>query len=413
MRTTTGSRPAFTLIECMIATALGSVLAYTAFAGFRVASQGVSVANRMSLENGLIRAGYFSALDEADHWRQFDNPDDPGRQRLRGFVESSGRGLPFTPFPRRFPLRENLDADAENDRGWDPDYCWPANDPRIWFHGNLAERYRSKATFGHYELFAHYEDSPVLEVPLAFNANAIGVPPPYGATDPTRTHTWFFNQLEGLRNTLGYYGVCEYMPSSTCFAVYGSSNAAARSTGRDQGYQAEWLELAGGTYCFTVDEGDCVIPRGIYGKTNNAPFAIIPGCEGTTFAAAPTQTLVTENARFHRVGQYATVATIADFLGKSMPVSPLLGDRPSSWPSLEVSICRMLGWRRFVTSCRVRIASPLTGQTIELSFTALTTSLRGARQQRRLSQTPNDPEYDRNLDGGSISQACRIRTELR
>jgi prepilin-type N-terminal cleavage/methylation domain-containing protein len=50
---------AFTLIELMISIALGTLILYTAFAGFRTASQAITIANSLSLENSLLRAGYF------------------------------------------------------------------------------------------------------------------------------------------------------------------------------------------------------------------------------------------------------------------------------------------------------------------------------------------------------------------
>ena len=51
-------RSAFTLIEMMIAVALSTMIVYVAMAGFRVATQCTTQANRMSLENSLMRAGY-------------------------------------------------------------------------------------------------------------------------------------------------------------------------------------------------------------------------------------------------------------------------------------------------------------------------------------------------------------------
>ena len=52
----------FTLIELMIAISLGMLLVYTATAGFRSASQSVTLSNRLALENSLLRAGYFAAV---------------------------------------------------------------------------------------------------------------------------------------------------------------------------------------------------------------------------------------------------------------------------------------------------------------------------------------------------------------
>ena len=48
-------RHAFTLIEMMIAVALGSLVVYIATAGIRTAAQSVASANRLALENSILR----------------------------------------------------------------------------------------------------------------------------------------------------------------------------------------------------------------------------------------------------------------------------------------------------------------------------------------------------------------------
>jgi hypothetical protein len=74
---------AFTLIELMISMALGMVIVFTAYAGFRVAGQCIVVANRLSLENSLIRCGYDIAHEQLDFWTNLDDPNDATRERLR------------------------------------------------------------------------------------------------------------------------------------------------------------------------------------------------------------------------------------------------------------------------------------------------------------------------------------------
>ena len=66
-----------------------------------------------------------------------------------------------------------------------------------------------------------------------------------------------------------------------------------------------------------------------------------------------------------------------------MMVRPLLGGPgPDHWPAVSIGVMRFLNNCRYVTLCKVRWISPITGQQAELSFTTLATSLRGARQQR-------------------------------
>ena len=179
--TTPSLRSGFTLIELMLAVALGSLLVYTAIAGFRVASQTVTITNRMCLENSLIRAGIGEAHNQLDFWTNLDDPDDTANQRLRAAAIANanahggnmgGDGLPtstglaFAPMkavfppnmlprspgtisPRsqvpRFPNALNpqvlttaqLDsmADWEGDAGFDPTYVWAPHDPRTWYRG--------------------------------------------------------------------------------------------------------------------------------------------------------------------------------------------------------------------------------------------------------------------------------------
>ena len=195
---------AFTLIELMLSVALGSMILFTAFAGFRVASQAVTAANRLSIENSLMRAGYFEAQRQVDYWTQYDDPDQPiaptvgataAQRHQTGTVVGGGtkrngdiRGFPFTPawklsntnigsgrnwkvWPQssnvpRFtspvtssggavineiaprPSYDDLALPStiyvedawEKDTGWDSTYSWAAHDPRTWDRTNLKEK---------------------------------------------------------------------------------------------------------------------------------------------------------------------------------------------------------------------------------------------------------------------------------
>ncbi len=84
----------FTLIELMLAIGLGSLVIYTAYAGFRMASQAITVSNRLSLENSLMRAGFQMAHEQLDFWTNLDDPNDATHEQLRlnGYNVS---GLPW------------------------------------------------------------------------------------------------------------------------------------------------------------------------------------------------------------------------------------------------------------------------------------------------------------------------------
>src|SRR3954468_10318419 len=97
-------RRAFTAIELVIAIALGLVLCLTAAATMRTSLAAVGASNRLSLENGMLREGIATALDDLDWWTTFDDPDDPAKRRLRAPGEA------FSPLPD--PVDCDFDASA-------------------------------------------------------------------------------------------------------------------------------------------------------------------------------------------------------------------------------------------------------------------------------------------------------------
>ncbi|HYE04016.1 MAG TPA: hypothetical protein VEL07_00735 [Planctomycetota bacterium] len=399
---TATSRGAFTLIEAAIAVALGALLVLSAWSAVRLVGGTVTATNRLATENALLRAGWFAVAAEADGWQLVDDPGDARRLRLRararGVIGPGWRGAPFTPLPPNWP-RSGVPG-AEDERGFDPGYAWPANDPRTWFHGNIAQQddARTDRRFGRYEIFTHLRE----DITLTMGA------PAYGAARPA--HTWWPNQLEGLRDHLGYYGAIDYMPGSTIWAVYGAgANTAAQA---DDDWGREWMATSWRFNDSSIGEGYW-LPRGLYAHTNNAAYAIVPAIPDSALAGADDAAVVNANSATSPVGQYATTAQVATFAERTIARRALLPLRPASWPAAEIGVQRLIGWRRFVTSCRIGWRSALSGERRELTFTMLSTTLRGARQQRRLSDDPASADHDRDLDGGRISDRCDVRADLR
>jgi prepilin-type N-terminal cleavage/methylation domain-containing protein len=131
-------RQGFTLIEMMIAIALGAMVIYVAVAGFRAASQSITVVNRLAIENALIRSGMQVAHEHLDFWTDCDVPTSTNLadRRLRG--KDAVGGMPFTPMRDVFPYVPN-NANPELSTGWNPRETWSAHDPRQWWRGNQAE----------------------------------------------------------------------------------------------------------------------------------------------------------------------------------------------------------------------------------------------------------------------------------
>jgi hypothetical protein len=177
---------AFTLIELMISILLGTLILYTAFAGFRTASQAITIANSLSLENSLLRAGYFQVQNDLDFWTSLDDPNNTSNQKLRPTggtwsVSASNTipGNPFTPMSmlnlangvKNITLRGPTIQPAitagspttygeikprppgylfgpipsysdpwEADTFFDPTVSYSPSDPRTWVRVNMAEK---------------------------------------------------------------------------------------------------------------------------------------------------------------------------------------------------------------------------------------------------------------------------------
>src|SRR5262245_39400014 len=129
-------RRAFTLIEMLIAVALGTVICYTVFAAFRMCSQTVTVANRIALENSLFRYAMLDALEDLDFWHSYDSLTDPSKRPLR-----SDNYYPATS-PNSNPFREMW---------FDPDFRQDL--PRSWWRG--ACLWHTDNRYGDYSWFSY------------------------------------------------------------------------------------------------------------------------------------------------------------------------------------------------------------------------------------------------------------------
>jgi len=64
----------------------------------------------------------------------------------------------------------------------------------------------------------------------------------------------------------------------------------------------------------------------------------------------------------------------------------LMPTRPADWPDMQVSVLRQLRQNRFVNLSNVSWFDPVSAKKYDLRFTAMGTTLRGARRQRSLDQ---------------------------
>jgi type II secretory pathway pseudopilin PulG len=389
---------AFTLIELMIAISLGIVILLTVMSGFRVASQSVSIVNRLSTENQLMRLGVERAHEYLDFWEDYDDPDNPSNQPLRG--NDSGGGLPFTPMNAVSPYKP-ASSNSELTTGWDAEEHWPMSDPRVWWHGNVAEKDNSNVMLGRYALFAN----------TAPSLNVISSTSTYGRVSVL--HSWLYNQIWIMHNAIGYYGYLDYLPANTMFECYMPYSSGGTARTNDDG-EPILLDTPGGAFAST--EGPQHYPHGQYRLTMGAamalttPFALTPlnasqqqpGAHNpglTNPANGPSTNKSSYFQQYYYVDYGYNANIFKQFLldttnatglitGQILPPVAIPGqpgtpsDGPETWPNVRVTIQRFIKTNRFVNVCKVVCVSPLTGQTTQLVWDGFGTTLRGARLQR-------------------------------
>ncbi len=393
MQINTTHRHAFTLLELMIAIGLGMLIVFTATAAVRVAAQSVTKANRMSLENAILRAGFQSVHRDLDFWTNVDNPDMPNEQRLRlGMVD---KGLPFTPFSVSWP---GAIADTEDAVGYDPRaWAWAMGNPRMWWRGNAAEKNNTDLRFGRYSIFANQEPN------LGANELATII---VTDTDPDTDdivctyggpvqvpHSWIYAQIHGLTNALGYYGLCDYLPANALYAAYGPWVNGKTNLGG----MPYWMVSPGGN--FNNGDGGQQTARGKYRNSYQTSYAIIDPRYTNN-----NNNLYNDHRQRYHLGYGSNENNIKNFNKMSAVPLDLLAARPENWPGLETSVQRFIKNTRFVNMARVTWTDPISGETAELSFSGFGTTLRGARQQRHpkggWAKWDNDGSVnDKTLDG--------------
>jgi hypothetical protein len=339
--------PGFTLMELMIAVSLGMLIVYAAVAGFRVASQTVTNANRLALENSLLRAGFHQALDEIDFWTAYDDPDSTvaADQSLRRSQ------MPFSALPglvsispSMTPVGKYTYPSPEGDTGWDAFYLWPANDSRTWWRANPAEWNNSIGRSGKYADFASTSGAP---------------------------HTWLFSQMDMLHSSLGYYAFVDYLPPSMLYAYIKGSDL-----------EPTFVKASS----FRNGDGGAEFPQGRYRCTKDTSYLLTPlePSGGTTLVTASA------NRSKYSTGVGTNSDEVAKFMRYTLSSRPQIGKerapgyrQPANWPLVTLEVARFISHNRFVVLNKVKWSSPITGEPLELSFTAIGTTLRGARQQRK------------------------------
>ena len=381
----TSQRQAFTLIELMIAVTLGIGIVYVAVAGLRVAARTVTIANRLAIENSLIRAGMTSLNEELDFWTHYDDPTLATVARPLFHGGATTGNLPFEPFTRTFPRSGTADEDAT---GWDPsDLTWTASSPRTWMRGNLIERQNGDLRYGRYSLFANTAAQLTANQFISM-ADGITGTMQVGFGPVTPPHHWYYRQVLGLKNALGYYGLLEYLPANCLYAYYSPTDMMA---GGNQQFSDAQTNAGGipklflcSPSLFANADGGWTTMRGKFCCTYRTSYALIDPLSPLV-SGGGANALGTESRRYFETGYASNAGTQNDFATKTTVPQSLITAPPTLWPDVKSSVQHYIKNARHANICRLSWNDPLTGESKELSFAGFGTTLRGARQQRHPS----------------------------
>ena len=344
---------AYTLIELMLAISLGMVILLTMMAGFRVASQSITTVNRLASENQLMRLGCQMAHEHLDFWTDYDDPDNPSYQLLRS--KDMNGGLPFTPMSNVSPY--NQGGSPELSTGWNPAELWPMADPRVWWHGNVAEKCNSNVLLGRYSIFGN-------------TANTVTVTGSFGSYGQvTVLHSWLYNQLWSLHNALGYYGYFDYALANTLYECYQPWSGGQTN---DDG-EPLLLDTPGGAFAST--EGPQYYPHGLYRLSMGTAMGLTSPTNSYAINSLSQQ-------QYYYLDYQGNLPTLLRFNQDTTDGSSLVAQSPATWPQVQISMQRFIKTNRFVNVCRVICTSPITGQVMQLVWDGIGSSLRGARLQR-------------------------------
>jgi len=385
----------FTLLEITVAVAIGTLILYTAYAGFRVSTQTVTLCNRMSLENRLMTAGMLRAIDDVDFWTDLDREGHvPLRTIPRKAINGHSGGYdpdgadslslpqPFTPFASSWQPGLNQIPAVSNVYQGD----WRPDDPRTWYRGDgflfLQGNQRPEdSVWGNYGLFSGV-DANVTHGNASVTVGALA-----GTTGvPVDRYTFTAAQHKGLKYALGFYGWWDYLPANAI--IDWSDRNGTRATKPFE--LRERYEGEGDRPPSNIGQFSSGF-RGIWISGNERPQSRSSYLwEQVLCISAPRPNDATNEVM--RLNRW--MAGHGDFINESAsPISVVLSaisrpadmdaQRPGDWPRVTAEVRRYKIFARTSQDCFVRMFDPATGKMVELDFRTVGSTLRGARLQRR------------------------------
>lgn len=373
---------AFTAIELLIAIVLSAMLLTLAFMGFRSASQAMMASNRQSIQNAILRSGFDKALDELDYWKDYDLPEDTSGiadnyldsnhyLRLRALrvvtpQPQSDYGLPFTAARHWDGVRaDGHPVFASGSATWEAiSHPWRANDERTWTRENYFQS--SPNTAGN--IWPHGEGG---RYNIVSSTTPGAIYHPGGQPDFGR---WLPDAAFGLRQALGIYGTVDYLPVNAPSAFHNPLSGE--------------LDFLGPQYGTIVFPGQMGLRRAFQsfaiGLWPYNPW-LEERQQGSSEIHARQWGSALSTFRTRALNlSLATSSNNTGFQLRGMTVlEPLQPITPPGWPTGESGITRYHAGGRFINLVRLRWSEISSSDQVEITFSCLGSTLRGARQQRR------------------------------
>ncbi|MBA3684151.1 MAG: prepilin-type N-terminal cleavage/methylation domain-containing protein [Planctomycetes bacterium] len=353
----------FTLVEMMVSIALGMIIAFAAFAAFRVAARTIAVSKNLTRENRSLAEGYMHGMVEADFWYAEDDPFDPAGQPQRKIYDGSGAVVAASVIGD-----DNIYGQpfAELDL---PDHYWNYNvsDNRTWWRGGLFKS-------------------------ISFEGFGVGSYAMVGCIDHADDESAWQHELQDrLYSNLGWAGFLDYLPNPMPIGYYLSPPIAGGYPNNSFGRPVQTYPFGQNLQAFSNKLWESM-NHGVIWSSASQPAEKALSRSGvhlygitTAFAPRPGWVLDGAPSAFLKVSRSAIIdgdmPTYNPGLASSPPHASLAA---LGWPDLQVKVVRsydvLVSGRMNIS---VVVANPTTGKRIELVFKPIATTLRGARQQRQ------------------------------
>ena len=386
------TRHAFTLIELTISVAMGALIVSVAMSGFRVASQTITLANHLSLQNAILRSAVVKANEEMDFWDSFDSRSDTAKQVLR--TATAPNAAPFMAMNFNTPATV-LDFNPAHPRMWWNGQLWSSN------RANDGTNYQRR--FGDYSLFGRqgmgtikdpmgktekngYDDLATLigasSTEKDFSDSVRAVP-----TD----RSWRHNILPYISDNLGYYAAFDYLPANFVYGYYDDNVPG----------------IPGGTIGGIGDIPDEFGTPGVgpgrfrpNWHSGNKPLSKVEAGHDNGYIftnVAPTANYPSTYPISHKASYNRNLAAFSSDTypnrWEPFPVVSFANRLPALWPTTWMQVKVTYHWMDFRQQVLISQTDPSTGVGTSLVLYGLTTTLRGARRQRGLDIEPPDPDY--------------------